>query len=42
MLLGVSEKTAIEDACKMEHDLSDETFEAMKQHVEKMSGKVKL
>lgn len=25
--LGVSEQTAAEDACKIEHDLSDETFE---------------
>lgn len=25
-LLGVSEETAAEDACKVEHDLSDETF----------------
>ncbi len=27
---GVSEKTAMEDACKIEHDISDETFEAIK------------
>ncbi len=32
--LGVDEKTAAEDACKIEHDLSDETFEAIKRHVE--------
>jgi len=31
--IGVSEETAREDACKIEHDLSDETFEAMKKHV---------
>lgn len=31
--LGVSEKTAAEDACKMEHDISDETFAAIKKHV---------
>ncbi len=30
--LGVSRETAAEDACKMEHDISDETFEAMKRH----------
>ena len=30
--LGVSEETAREDACKIEHDLSDETFQAMKEH----------
>ncbi len=28
--LGVSEKIAEEDACKIEHDLSIETFEAIK------------
>ena len=35
-LLGVDEKTAAEDACKMEHDISDESFEALKRHVEKV------
>lgn len=30
--IGVSETTAREDACKIEHDLSDETFEAMRRH----------
>ena len=29
--LGVREKTAAEDACKIEHDISDESFEALKQ-----------
>ena len=33
--IGVSEKTAEMDACKMEHDISDETFEAMKRHAKK-------
>ena len=28
--LGVDEKTAAEDACKMEHDISDASFEAVK------------
>ena len=28
--LGVNEKIAVEDACKMEHDISDESFEAFK------------
>ena len=32
--MGVSEATASEDACRMEHAISDETFEAMKRHVE--------
>lgn len=31
--LGVSEETAAEDACKMEHVISDETFEAIKKHI---------
>ena len=33
MALGVSEEAAAADACKMEHDLSDETFEKIKAHV---------
>lgn len=31
--LGVSEAVASTDACKVEHDLSDETFEKIKEHV---------
>ena len=31
--LGVSNKTASEDACRMEHVISDETFEAIKKHI---------
>lgn len=31
--LGVSHETAVRDACKIEHDLSDETFAAIKQHM---------
>ena len=30
--LGVDKETAARDACKMEHDISDETFEALKRH----------
>ena len=30
--LGVSPDTAAADACKIEHDLSDETFEKIRQH----------
>ena len=33
--LGVSAETAAEDACRMEHTISDETFEALKAHLEK-------
>ena len=31
--LGVDETTAAEDACKMEHTISDASFEAIKRHV---------
>ena len=31
--IGVSAETANEDACKIEHDLSDETFERLKAHL---------
>lgn len=33
VMLGVDEKVAVEDACKIEHDISDETFEAIKRHL---------
>ena len=33
--LGVDEKTAKEDACRMEHDISDKAWEAIKNHVMK-------
>ena len=36
--LGVSEETAATDACKIEHDLSDETFEKIKAHAMGGSG----
>lgn len=32
MTLGVSKDTAYADACRIEHDLSDETFQALKKH----------
>ena len=31
--LGVPEKQAVEDACKIEHDISDVTFETIKRHI---------
>ena len=31
--IGVSEATAAEDACKLEHAISDESFEALKKYV---------
>ena len=33
MHLGVPEGTAIADACKMEHAISDESFQALKRHM---------
>lgn len=37
--LGVGEDVAVEDACKIEHYLSDETFDAIKKHMQKYSGR---
>ena len=37
--LGVSEQTASADACKIEHHISDESFEAIKKYVEKLKEK---
>ena len=31
--LGVDKETAAEDACKIEHDISDRTFDAIKAHM---------
>lgn len=36
--LGVDEKTAAEDACKIEHDISDASFDAIKRHVGKLKS----
>lgn len=35
MSLGVSKENATEDACKIEHVISDETFDAIKAHLDK-------
>ena len=35
--IGVSEETAKEDACRIEHDISDETFEKLKEFCEKQN-----
>ena len=39
MAIGVSEKTASEDACKIEHDISVETFNCVKKAIKKMGKK---
>lgn len=35
--LGVSIETASEDACKMEHVITDETFDAIKKHLNRFT-----
>ena len=35
MLIGVDEKTAHEDSCKIEHDISEQTFEKLKEFINK-------
>ncbi len=37
--IGVDEKTASEDACRIEHYISEKTFEAIKKHVEKYGSR---
>jgi len=39
MLLGVREATAFEDSCKIEHDISEETFECMKRFYQEYKDK---
>jgi len=34
--LGVDEKTAVEDACKIEHDISQQTFQALVGQLDKL------
>ena len=34
MMLGVDEETAAEDACKIEHVISDKSFESLKKYLE--------
>ena len=39
--LGVSRDVAAEDACKVEHDLSDDTFALLKAHYKKLAEEQK-
>ena len=39
MNLGVDEETATEDACRIEHYISEKTFDAIKAHVRKYGKK---
>ena len=36
--LGVDKKTAVDDACKMEHAMSEKSFTAIKKHIENQKG----
>ena len=36
--LGVSPETAADDACKIEHAISDESFDAIKRHIQMTKG----
>lgn len=40
--LGVTPETAAEDACKMEHDISIESFQALKAHLRAEHPNVRL
>ena len=33
IFLGVDEQTALEDACRIEHDISEQSFEKLKEHI---------
>ncbi|HDM24195.1 metal-dependent transcriptional regulator [archaeon] len=37
-ILGVSKNVALEDACKIEHDLSNETLEKLEKFIRKILG----
>ena len=38
--LGVDPKVAAEDACRIEHVISSESFEALKTHIKKHAGRL--
>ena len=40
MDLGVDEKTAAEDACKLEHNISDVSFQKLKEHIKEKHGNI--
>lgn len=35
--IGVSKEVAAQDACKIEHDISEESFEAIKKHIQSIN-----
>ena len=38
IFLGVCKETAIRDACKIEHDISEESFLALQKHIKEYMG----
>ncbi|MDR0303413.1 MAG: metal-dependent transcriptional regulator [Chitinispirillales bacterium] len=40
IFLGVDKKTAVNDACKMEHAMSEKSFTALKKHIEEWKREV--
>lgn len=36
--IGVDKETAVDDACKIEHDISETSFEALKKHYSALYG----
>ena len=38
--LGIDPEIAEQDACKIEHDVSAESFEAIKRHINSSAGKI--
>ena len=40
IMLGVNEETAAEDACKIEHVISEETMDAIKKYIQKQENTV--
>ncbi len=41
MSMGVQKEVALEDACKVEHDLSEESFQAIKKAYQENNGNVR-
>lgn len=41
LLLGVDAETAADDACRIEHYISETTFDRLKEHYEKLSSTAK-
>ncbi len=39
MSIGVTKETALADACKIEHDISDESYECLKKHFKDYKSK---